>query len=261
MSGPARKHPPVPAIILLVALLATGGWWWWRSAQPAPESAARTVSGQVEARQFQVASAIAGRVLTVAVAEGDQVKEGTALVTLDTAALTLQVDQAKQGVLAAEAAMTNAKDDGTKADVAAAEARVAQAKAAVSLAEVQLGYATVTAPKSGRVVSVATNVGQNAAPGRTLVSLVDAADLFVRVFVPETRIGSITIGQSATAVADGTSGNFPGKVTFIASQAEFTPNNVQTPEQRAKLVYEVRVAITDPSGTLTPGMPVDVTFG
>jgi len=260
MSGKARNHPPVPAIVLLVVLLAVGGWWWWRSGHPA-EAASTAVSGQVEARQFQVASAIAGRVATVAVAEGDVVKEGATLVTLDTAALTLQLDQAKQGVLAAEAAVTNAKDDGTKADVAAAEARLAQAKAAVSLAEVQLGYAAITAPKAGRVVSVATNVGANAAPGRTLLSLLDTTDLYVRVYVPETRIGSVTVGQPASAVADGLSGSVTGKVTFIASQAEFTPNNVQTPQQRAKLVYEVRVAITDPSGTLKPGMPVDVTFG
>ena len=61
-------------------------------------------------------------------------------------------------MLAAQAAVTNAKDDGTKADVAAAEARVEQANAAVALAKVQLGYATVTAPRDGRVVSVSTNV-------------------------------------------------------------------------------------------------------
>ena len=94
MSGKARNHPPVPAIVLLVVLLAVGGWWWWRSGHPA-EAASTAVSGQVEARQFQVASAIAGRVATVAVAEGDVVKEGATLVTLDTAALTLQLDQAK----------------------------------------------------------------------------------------------------------------------------------------------------------------------
>lgn len=261
MSGPRRKHPPAPVIVLLVVLLAGGGWWWWRSAHPEAQAVSQAVSGQVEARQFQIASAIAGRIATVAAAEGDQVTAGATLVTLDDSALTLQLDQARQGVLAAEAAVTNAKDDGTKADVAAAEARLAQAKAGVSLAEVQLGYATVTAPRAGRVVSVATNVGQNAAPGRTLLSLIDPSDLFVRVYVPETRIGSVKVGQAATAAADGASGTFSGTVTFVSAQAEFTPNTIQTPEQRAKLVYEVRVTLADSSGTLKPGMPVDVTFG
>jgi len=260
MARPARKHPPVPAIVLLVLLLGAGGWWWWHSTHPAAAATAEVSSGQVEARQYTVASAISGRVTEVKVAEGDTVTAGQPLVTLDTSALDLQVKQAQQGVLAAQAAVTNAKDSGTKADVAAAEARVEQANAAVALAQVQLGYATVAAPRAGRVVSVATNAGQNAAPGRTLVSIVDPADLFVRVYVPETRIGQVTVGRAATVRTDG-GGSFAGTVSFVAAQAEFTPNTVQTAEQRAKLVYEVRVALTDPSGTLKPGMPLDVTFG
>ena len=66
----------------------------------------------------------------------------------------------------------------------------------MALAKVQLGYATVTAPRDGRVVSVITNVGQNAAPGRILASIVDLRDLFVRVYVPETRIGTCLLYTS-----------------------------------------------------------------
>lgn len=258
MAGHARKHPPIPVIVVVILALAGGGWWWWHTATMPEPSASTALSGQVEARQYDVSSAIAGRVLTVAVAEGDQVTKGQNVVTLDTAALELQVKQAQQGVLAAQAAVTNAKDSGTKADVAAAEARVEQANAAVSLAQVQLGYATVTAPREGRVVSVVTNVGQNAAPGRILASIVDLTDLFVRVYVPETRIGTVSVGQSASVTSDSGGAAVTGTVSFVSAQAEFTPNTVQTAEQRAKLVYEVRVTITDSSGTLKPGMPVDV---
>lgn len=261
MAGTAhRKRPPAPVIVLVLALLATGGWWWWHTTHPAAAASSAALSGQVEARQYDIASAIAGRVTTVSVAEGDQVKAGAPIIALDTAALQLQVTQAEQGVLAAQAAVTNAKDDGTKADVAAAEARVEQANAAVALAKVQLGYATVTAPRDGRVVSVSTNVGQNAAPGRILASIVDLRDLFVRVYVPETRIGTVSVGQSVTVSFDSAGSPVQGTVTFVSAQAEFTPNTVQTAEQRAKLVYEVRVTISDASGTLKPGMPVDVTL-
>ncbi|HQG11918.1 MAG TPA: efflux RND transporter periplasmic adaptor subunit [Dermatophilaceae bacterium] len=260
MAGHGRKHPPIPVIVVLVLALAGGGWWWWRTAHPSAEAASTALNGQVEARQYDISSAIAGRVLTVPVAEGDQVTKGQPIVTLDTAALDLQLKQAQQGVIAAQAAVTNAKDSGTKADVTAAEARVEQATAAVSLAQVQLGYASVTAPRDGRVVTVVTNVGQNAAPGRILASIVDLHDLFVRVYVPETRIGTVSVGQAVSVSSDSGGAAIAGTVSFVSAQAEFTPNTVQTAEQRAKLVYEVRVTISDSSGTLKPGMPVDVTL-
>jgi HlyD family secretion protein len=133
-------------IILLAAVLAAGGYFWWRSVR-STEPTELSASGAVEARQYQVASVIAGRVTKVAVSEGDVVKRGQTLVVLDQAALKLQVEQAEQGVKAAEAALSNAKEDGTDADVSAARARLNQAEAAVDLAKVQLGYATVTAPQ------------------------------------------------------------------------------------------------------------------
>jgi membrane fusion protein YbhG len=118
----------------------------------------------------------------------------------------------------------------------------------------------VTAPHSGVVVTLTTNAGENAGPGRTLLTLSDPGDLFVRVFVPETQIGNVKIGQQASVTADSVSEPYPGTVSFVASEAQFTPNNVETKDQRTKLVFEVRVRINDTSGALKAGMPVDVTF-
>lgn len=257
-----RSHPPIPVIVILVLAVIGGGvWWWWAATHPST-AADSALSGTVEAKQYQVAAATAGRVTTVLVAEGDQVAKGEELVRLDDAALKLQVEQAEQGVVAAKAALTNAKndDDSTKADITAAEAKVTQAKAAVKLAEVQLSYAVITAPQSGTVVSVTTNVGQNAGPGKTLLTLTDTADLFVRVFVPETEIGNVKVGQTAAVTSDSGSSSYPGTVSYIASNSEFTPNTVQTKDQRVKLVYEVRLTVSDDSGTLKAGMPVDVSL-
>jgi HlyD family secretion protein len=255
-----RRRALIPLLILLaLALAASGYYYWWRSAQ-ATEASGLSASGAVEAQQYQVASVIAGRVTKVAVSEGDVVKHGQTLVVLDQSALKLQVDQAEQGVKAARAALTNAEEDGTDADVAAARARLNQAKAAVDLAKVQLGYATVTAPHSGVVVTVTTNAGQNAGPGMTLLTLSDPNTLFARVFVPETEIGNVKVGQQVTVTADSPTEPYTGTVSFVASEAEFTPNNVETKDQRTKLVFEVRVRISEASGTLKAGMPVDVTF-
>ena len=263
MAGEKRKHPPIPVIIVVLALLIGGGtWWWWSSTHPATANAQEQVSGSVEANEYQVAAALSGRITEVKVAEGDTVTKGQKLVQLDSSATKLVVDQAKQGVTAAKAALTNAKDDNdsTKADITAARARLKQAEAAVLLAQVQLGYTVITAPRDGTVVSVTTNTGQNAGPGKTLLTMIDPSDLFVRVFVPETEIGNVRNGQAATLVTDSSSTTYPGTVSFIASRSEFTPNSVQTKDQRVKLVYEVRVRVSDTSGTLKAGMPVDVTF-
>ena len=218
------------------------------------------MTGSIEATQYQVTPAIAGRVTTVKVDEGDSITKGQTLVGLDQTPLKLQLEQAEQGVTAAKAALTNVRkdDDSTKADKKAAQARVDQAKAGVKLAQIQLDYARVTAPAAGTVTSVTTNVGQNAAPSRTLVTLVDPNSLYARVYVAETQIGKVKIGQAATVTTDSTTGSLPGTVCFIATQAEFTPNTIQTKEQRVKLVYEVRVQLSDSSGALKPGMPVDV---
>ncbi|PFG16025.1 RND family efflux transporter MFP subunit [Propionicimonas paludicola] len=259
----ARKHPPIPVIILVVALLAgAGGWWWWSSTQPNPSTTGLDFTGAVESNQYQVGSALAGRITAVKVSEGDQVTKGQPLVELDAAAFTLQKQQAQQGVVAAKAALTNAKndDDSTKADITAAKARLSQAEAAVKLADVQLGYTKIAAPRSGVVISVTANTGQNAAPGKTLLTIADPTDLFVRVFVPETRIGQVKVAAPATVSTDSLSTRFTGTVSYVASEAEFTPNTVQTAEQRVKLVYEVRVKVSDPSGGLKAGMPVDVSL-
>jgi HlyD family secretion protein len=252
-----RRIIPVIIIVVLIVAVAGGVWWYTTQRQTQPSN---TVSGTVEATEYQVASAIAGRVETVTVTEGDTTKEGDVIARLDTSAFDLQVKQAQDGVKAAEAAVSQAKDTGTKADVRAAQARLDQAKAAVSLAKVQLAYATVAAPHAGTIVSVTTNAGENASPGKTLATISDPNDLFVRVFIPETEIGNVEVGQKAGITTDSTSRTYDGRVDFIASSAQFTPNNVETKDQRVKLVYEARVRISDRTGELKAGMPVDVTF-
>lgn len=117
----------------------------------------------------------------------------------------------------------------------------------------------MTAPHDGLVATVATSVGETAAPGRTLLTLTDPADRFLRIYVPETRLGEVAIGNEVTVVARNAEGDHKGTVTWVATEPEFTPNNVQTPEQRATLVYQVKIALADAEG-LRRGMPVDVTL-
>ncbi|MDR1791456.1 MAG: HlyD family efflux transporter periplasmic adaptor subunit [Propionibacteriaceae bacterium] len=257
-----HKRPPIPVIIVVVLALVAGGvWWWWVSTNPG-EVAKAEVGGTVEATEYQVASLITARVAEVLVSEGDTVNADDVLVQLDTEALELQLKQAEQAVVAAEAAVTNAQDDGSKADVKAAKAKVEQANAQVELAKLQISYASVKAPAAGVVSEVIATVGQAAAPGRNLLTILDTSDLFVRGYVPETEIGNIKLGQSVQIQPD--SGDaVAAEIEYISDTAEFTPNTVQTQDQRTKLVYQVRFRIEAAyaaSGSLKPGMPVSISF-
>ena len=259
---PSRR---VVAAIVVVALLVLGALAWWWYAARSGDDEALVASGSLEAASYDVAPATAGVVAQVLVGEGDTVQEGERLVLLDGRSFALQVTQAQQGVAAATAAVTSAQEaqrdsGGSAADVTAAQARLKQAQAAVNLAKVQQGYATVRAPHAGQVVTLTTNAGQTASPSRTVLTLIDPEDLSARVYVPETAIGRVAVGSVADITADN-GASTPGTVSFVASQAQFTPNNVATQDQRTKLVYEVRLRI-DPAAasSLKPGMPVDVTF-
>ena len=84
------------------------------------------------------------------------------------------------------------------------------------------------------------------------------ASLTVTIYVPESRIGEVKLGQEGTLTTDSTSRTYHAKVVFIGSQAEFTPASIETKDQRVKLVYQVKLRITDGDLALKPGMPADV---
>ncbi len=251
-----RRRPAVPlvAVVVLLLLAGVGAWWWFT--QPDAEAAHR-VSGSVETTQYQVSSVLAGQVAKVLVGEGDQVKAGDPLVKLDETSLKLGVDQANAGVDAARALVKQQKDDGTDAEVAEAKAREAQAKAGVKLAKTQLGYATMTAPSDGTVITVTTNAGQTAAPGRTLVTIADPNDAWVRAYIPQPMLGSINVGDQVRVSADGVEA-VDGQITWVSSKPEFTPNNVETRDARVRLVFEFRIQLPKQAPGFMPGQPVDV---
>jgi HlyD family secretion protein len=169
------------------------------------------------------------------------------------------------GVLEAQHAQAaeqlRALERGTRAErIAAGSAQVRQAEAAMEQADAALAYATAFAPWAGTVTERHREPGETAAPGVPVVSVMNPADRWVRVYIGETDIARVGIGQEATIHADGLPDvAFRGRVTHIATEAEFTPRNVQTPEERSRLVYAVKVQILgDPELRLKPGLPVDV---
>jgi HlyD family secretion protein len=146
--------------------------------------------------------------------------------------------------------------------VRAQTAVVAQARANVARAEARLGNAVVTAPFDGVVTIVHREPGESVTPGAPAITLLAPDDRWVRIYVPEDQMGRVQLGLRAAIVSDTYPDRvYDGEVIFVGSEAEFTPRNVQTAEERTKLVYPVRVRVSDDPGfELKPGIPVDVTL-
>ena len=144
--------------------------------------------------------------------------------------------------------------------IAAARAQAAQAEAALAAADASLANMVIRAPFAGVVTVRHREPGEIVGAGAAVLSLMDRDDRWVRIYVSEARIGAVHTGQAATITTDTFRGKtYPGEVVHISSEAEFTPKNVQTEEERVKLVYAVKVRVGgDPDFELKPGMPADV---
>lgn len=144
--------------------------------------------------------------------------------------------------------------------IAAQRAEAARAEAAVRSQQAALRLMTARAPFDGIVTVRHREPGESVTPGAPVVTVTNMQDRWVRIYVPETVVGRVRLGQTARLTVDSFPGNtYSGQVTFIASEAEFTPKNVQTTEERVKLVYMAKVRISnDTDLALKPGMPADV---
>jgi HlyD family secretion protein len=143
-------------------------------------------------------------------------------------------------------------------EIQAAEARLDQARAAADLLAKTIADSTITAPAGGIVTHKAVEAGELVTPGATVVTLADLDSVYVMIYVTELEIGRIKLGDGVDVRIDAFPDKpFPGKITYISPEAEFTPKNVQTKEDRVKLVFGVKVEIENKAGLLKPGLPAD----
>lgn len=158
----------------------------------------------------------------------------------------------------AEAALAMARAGATSDQIQMAQANVKQAEAAVQAIQVQLDKSTLRAPINGLVVARSVNAGEMAIPGVAVFTLADLDQVKLTLYIPETQIGRVKIGQPVTVRVDSfPNRTFQGSVNFISPQAEFTPRSAQTQEERSKTMFAVKVMIANPDHALKPGMPAD----
>lgn len=166
--------------------------------------------------------------------------------------------QAEAAVLAAETNLAAVKAGPAAEDVEIARAQLREAETALAAVKVQLAKQTLTAPRAGLISQKLVEVGELAAPGAVLLELSDIDTVDLTVYIPESRIGQVKIGQQARVYVDAYPGQiFEGRVSFIDHQAEFTPRNVQTQEERVNLVFAVKITLDNGDHRLKPGMPAD----
>jgi len=288
-----------------------------------------SASGTIETVEVNVASKVAGQVLSLSYKEGARVAPGDLLAVIDHASLDIQLRQAEAGVRLAEAqlallvegarsedirqaeaaltqadsALKIAADDAARMrelfktgsvtskqrddaearltvssaqqssaaaalgklrrlarpeEIQAAEARLAQARAGAELLAKAIADCTITALAGGIVTHKAVEAGELVTPGATVVTLAELASVYVMIYVTEIEIGRIKLGDGVDVRIDAFPERaFPGKITYISPEAEFTPKNVQTKEDRVKLVFGVKVEIENKDGLLKPGLPAD----
>ncbi len=145
-----------------------------------------------------------------------------------------------------------------KEQIAIDRANVRVAVRELDLSRVQLGYTVLRAPVSGVITVREAEPGEVMQPGTPVVTIADIGHLWLRGYISETDLGRVRWGQSAAVTTDTYPGRkYKGRVSFISSEAEFTPKSVETHKERVALVYRIKIDLYNPDNELKPGMPAD----
>lgn len=170
---------------------------------------------------------------------------------------TERVKAASSRVSAAEDVLARLRAGARREEIAVARARLETADAQIAMLEKNLADTTFRSPVGGIVTEKLVEAGEVIAPRTPVAVVVNLDDAWADVFVPEPAVPRIRIGQQAEVFTDAGGAPLTGQVTYISPKAEFTPRNVQTAEERSKLVYRIRISVNNSAGVLKQGMPVE----
>ncbi|HEV2856313.1 MAG TPA: efflux RND transporter periplasmic adaptor subunit [Thermoanaerobaculia bacterium] len=168
-------------------------------------------------------------------------------------------DMAAARLKAARETLARLKNGSRPEEIAAARARVGVSDARIAQLEQQRSEATIISPAAGVVTEKIAEAGELLQAGSPLCVITDLTHAWLTVYIGEPDLGRIRIGQEAEVVTDDGQTR-RGRITFVASKAEFTPRNVQTRDERVKLVYKVKVGLDNRDGLFKPGMPAEARF-
>ncbi len=275
-----NRKAPLLLVPMMLALAAGTTYWWLENHSSTGSDGALVLYGNVDIREVRLAFNGSEHVGEILVDEGDRVTRGQLLAQLHTIRLQAERERVRAELAAAEAEAHAAqltyqrirglaarklasRDD---ADVAEARSRVAAAhvdaaKAALAETDQALIDARLYAPMHGVIRERIVEPGDFVTPQTPVLTLALTDPVWVRTYLPETWLGKVKPGTVAEIRTDSYPDKvYPGWVGSISPTAEFTPKNVETPELRTRLVYQVRVFACNPQGELRLGMPATVTL-
>jgi HlyD family secretion protein len=264
-------------IILVAALFIAGVIYAAYFVEKRNHNKSIKVSGNIEGDDVRISFRVDGQIIELLTDEGRVVKTGDTVARLNTDELAKERDNAAASLKAAEfdyalakidyqrsenllkeGAVSAQKRDQDKTKYDASSAKVEQLKASLDLAQTRLGFAELASPLDGFILVKSSLAGEVVKSGTPVFTAVDLHNLWLTAYINEKDLGRVKLNQEANVFTD----TYPGKkykgwISFISSEAEFTPKTIQTTEERVKLVYRIKVKVDNSSLELKPGMPAD----
>ncbi|MDD5408860.1 MAG: efflux RND transporter periplasmic adaptor subunit [Candidatus Omnitrophica bacterium] len=269
-----KVKPALFIIFILIACGAAAAYFWGTHDHNHGQI---KVSGNIEGDDVRLSFRVQGQITELLTDEGRVVKEGEPVARINTDELVKIRDNAEGSLKAAEhqyaldkldyeraenlfkaGAIPMQQRDAAQTLAEADKANIEALRASFELAKTRLGFAELVSPLNGFVLVKSSLPGEVVQIGAPVFTVVDLNNLWVTAYINETELGRVKLNQEAYVLAD----TYPGKrykgwVSFVSSEAEFTPKTIQTTEERVKLVYRIKVRVDNSSLELKPGMPAD----
>jgi HlyD family secretion protein len=220
-------------------------------------------SGTMEVTEIDISSKLAGRIVSIARDEGEQVKQGEVLVRIAYAELDAQRLSVIANLNNAKKNMDRIRDlyksgSVSKKDFDNMETMYRVAKAAYEQINAVINNAVIASPINGVVLEKNLEIGEIAFPGTPVLTVADVQETWIKIYVNEKEMGRVKLGQKAVITVDSfPDKKFAGTVVSISNRAEFTPKTIQTRDERVKLMFAVKIGVPNPEQKLKPGMPAD----
>ncbi|MFA4889405.1 MAG: efflux RND transporter periplasmic adaptor subunit [Candidatus Omnitrophota bacterium] len=235
------------------------------------------VSGNIEGNDVRISFRVDGQMTELLTDEGMVIKKDDIVARLNKDELSKVKAEAEAALKLAEyqykldhddyiraenllkaGAISAQKRDTAKTQMDTDSANIKKLRASLELANTKLGWTDLASPLDGYVLVKSALPGEVVQAGAPVVTAVNLDDIWVTAYINETDLGKVKLGQKAYVQTDSYRGKkYDGRVSFISSQTEFTPKNIQTTEERVKYVYRIKVKVDNSSLDLKPGMPAD----
>lgn len=270
-----RKRVVIVFVAILIILIAIIFYYFFHKSQ---NPNILTLYGNVDVRQVDMGFRVAGQVETLCFEEGDLVKKGDLLATLNKTPYVSQVEQAEQTLKTTEASFENAKIllkrreeligiegvsqedlDNARSNYNQLQATLGQNVASLQVNKDNLSFTEIFAPNEGVILTRIKEPGSVVNPSDPVYTISLSNPIWIRAYVTEPNLGRIRYGMQACVYTDTKEAPvYTGKIGFISPVAEFTPKTVETTQLRTDLVYRLRIYIDNPDDCLKQGMPVTV---